>query len=31
TRNPQTGEMMKVPARKRIRFSANKVLKELVK
>ncbi len=31
TRNPQTGEMMKVPARKRIRFSPNKVLKDLVK
>ena len=31
TRNPATGQMMKVPARKRVRFSANKVLKDLVK
>lgn len=31
TRNPQTGEMMKIPARKRIRFSPNKVLKDLIK
>ena len=31
TRNPATGEMMKVPSRKRVRFSANKVLKDLIK